>query len=179
MKRRLPRAAAMPLLFAGALVLVLSVFSIVGCQKMQRRLHESTPATALPAWSPGSQLHAGVQPTPLPVKNPYEGSSYAMSEGQRLFEWYNCAGCHFRGGGGIGPALMDRVWIYGDDPASLYSTIVGGRPNGMPAWRGKIPDYQVWQLVTYVEAMRAGRGIAAPPGPRQEHLQAGEGKISR
>ena len=65
------------------------------------------------------------------------------------------------------------------DPASLYSTIVGGRPNGMPAWRGKIPDYQVWQLVTYVEAMRAGRGIAAPPGPRQEHLQAGEGKISR
>jgi len=74
---------------------------------------------------------------------------------------------------------MDRVWIYGDDPASLYSTIVGGRPNGMPAWRGKIPDYQVWQLVTYVEAMRAGRGIAAPPGPRQEHLQAGEGKISR
>jgi cytochrome c oxidase cbb3-type subunit 3 len=113
------------------------------------------------------------------MKNPYEGNSYAVAEGQRLFEWYNCAGCHFRGGGGIGPALMDDVWIYGKDPANLYETIVEGRPNGMPAWGGKIPEYQVWQIITYVESLKADRGIAAPPGPRQEHLQAGEGKISR
>jgi cytochrome c oxidase cbb3-type subunit III len=151
----------------------------VGCEKMQRKLHETAPAASLPQVRPGGALHAGVQPPPPPVRNPYEGNSYAMSEGQRLFEWYNCAGCHFRGGGGIGPALMDDVWIYGKEPADIYDTIVQGRPNGMPAWRGKIPDYQVWQLVTYVQALRADRDIAAPPGPRQEHLQAGEGKLSR
>jgi cytochrome c oxidase cbb3-type subunit 3 len=74
---------------------------------------------------------------------------------------------------------MDEAWIYGKDPASLYTSIVDGRPNGMPAWRGRIPDYQIWQLVSYVEALRADRGIAAPPGPREEHLQAGEGLVSR
>jgi cytochrome c oxidase cbb3-type subunit III len=165
----------------GLAVLALGVaLSPCACQKMQRRLHETAPPAALPDTVTGGQhLHAGPNRPPRPVKNPYEGNSYAVAEGQRLFEWYNCAGCHFRGGGGIGPALMDDVWIYGKDPANLYETIVEGRPNGMPAWGGKIPDYQVWQLVTYVEAMKAGRGIAAPPGPRQEHLQAGEGKISR
>jgi cytochrome c oxidase cbb3-type subunit III len=149
------------------------------CQKMQRRLHETAPAAALPEGLAGGELQAGAPTTPRPMANPYEGNSYALAEGQRLFEWYNCAGCHFRGGGGIGPALMDDVWIYGKDPANIYQTIVEGRPNGMPAFRGKIPDYEVWQLVSYVEALKADRSISAPPGPRQEHLQAGEGTFSR
>jgi cytochrome c oxidase cbb3-type subunit 3 len=149
------------------------------CQKMQRRLHETAPAAALPDGLAGGELQAGPTTTARPMANPYEGNSYAVAEGQRLFEWYNCAGCHFRGGGGIGPALMDDVWIYGKDPANVYQTIVEGRPNGMPAWRGKIPDYQVWQIVTYVESLDAKRSISAPPGPRQEHLQAGEGVYSR
>jgi cytochrome c oxidase cbb3-type subunit 3 len=155
------------------------LLAAAACQKMQRRLHEPAPFSAPPKSHAGGPLQAGPQTPPLSVKNPYEGNSYAASEGQRLFEWYNCAGCHFRGGGGIGPALMDDVWIYGKEPANLYETIVEGRPNGMPAWRGKIPEYQVWQLVTYVEELKGDRSISAPPGPRQEHLQAGEGKPSR
>ena len=153
---------------------------LAACQKTQRRLHETAPMSRLPFTLAGEpHMRAGPARRPPPMENPYEGNSYAAAEGQRLFEWYNCAGCHFRGGGGIGPALMDPVWIYGKDPADLYQSIVEGRPNGMPAWGGKIPEYQVWQLVTYVESLKAGRGIAAPPGPRQEHLQAGEGKYSR
>jgi cytochrome c oxidase cbb3-type subunit 3 len=84
-----------------------------------------------------------------------------------------------RGGGGIGPALMDDVWIYGKEPGNVFATIVEGRPNGMPAWRGKIPEYQIWQIVTYVESLQADRGISSPPGPREEHLQAREGRPSR
>jgi cytochrome c oxidase cbb3-type subunit 3 len=143
---------------------------------VQRRLHEAAPVAAIPsgAAAPDGAGAPGARPV-----NPYDGNSYALSEGERLYDWYNCSGCHARGGGGIGPALMDRTWIYGKDPASLYTSIVDGRPNGMPAWRGRIPDYQVWQLVSYVQALKADRGIAAPPGPRQEHLQAGEGKVSR
>ena len=41
------------------------------------------------------------------------------------------------------------------------------------------PDFQVWQLVTYVQALRGDRPIASPPGPREDHLQAGEGRPSR
>jgi cytochrome c oxidase cbb3-type subunit 3 len=88
-----------------------------------------------------------------PVSNPYEGNAYALSEGQRLFTWYNCVGCHAHGGGGSGPALMDSIWIYGDSPEQIYASIVQGRPNGMPSFGGHIPDYQVWQLVTYVRSL--------------------------
>ena len=48
---------------------------------------------------------------------------------------------------------MDAVWIYGDSSQNIYSTIVEGRPNGMPSFRQKIPDSQVQQLVAYVRSM--------------------------
>lgn len=163
MRSRFPDRAG-----AAALLIAAAVF-VLGCP---RRLHEEAPLARLSESDPSKR-------PPAPVTNPYAGNSYAMSEGQRLFTWYNCSGCHARGGGGIGPALMRKRWIYGGDPGHLYESIVDGRPNGMPAWRGRIPEYQVWQLVTFIGALQADRGIAAPPGPRQEHLQAGEGEVSR
>jgi len=45
---------------------------------------------------------------------------------------------------------MDDEWIYGFEPVNIFATIVEGRPNGMPSFRNRIPDYQVWQLVAYV-----------------------------
>ena len=44
----------------------------------------------------------------------------------------NCAGCHFNGGGGMGPPLMDNIWIYGDSIENIGASIREGRPNGMP-----------------------------------------------
>jgi cytochrome c oxidase cbb3-type subunit 3 len=97
------------------------------------------------------------------VNNPEYGKAYDISEGQRLFNWYNCSGCHANGGGGIGPPLIKTEWIYGGEPANLFDTIVKGRPNGMPAWGGKIPEYQVWQLVAYVRSMNKLEPKAATP----------------
>jgi cytochrome c oxidase cbb3-type subunit 3 len=85
-------------------------------------------------------------------------NAYAISEGKRLFDSYNCSGCHAHGGGAIGPALMDDRWIYGNEPANVFATIVEGRPNGMPSFRGKVPDFQVSQLVAYVRSMSALSG---------------------
>jgi cytochrome c oxidase cbb3-type subunit 3 len=48
---------------------------------------------------------------------------------------------------------MDSTWIYGSRPDQIYSDIVQGRPNGMPSYGGKIPEYQVWELVAYVRSM--------------------------
>ena len=76
-----------------------------------------------------------------------------LREGKRLYNAYNCVGCHAQGGGAIGPALMDSIWIYGSQPQQIYSDIVQGRPNGMPSFGGKLPDYQVWELVAYVRSM--------------------------
>src|SRR5881227_440650 len=67
----------------------------------------------------GSRLHPGADFEPggsLPhyqPSNPYDKSAYAISEGQRLFDWYNCSGCHSHGGGGMGPPLIKKEWIYG------------------------------------------------------------------
>lgn len=61
--------------------------------------------------------------------------------------------CHFHGGGGIGPPLMDDLWIYGSEPENIFATIVQSRPNGMPSFGGKIPEFQVWQLAAYVRSL--------------------------
>ena len=79
----------------------------------------------------------------------------------RLYKQYNCGGCHFNGGGGIGPALMDDSWIYGGRIDQIFNTIYQGRPNGMPAWGGKIPDDQIWQIATYVRSMSLPATLAA------------------
>jgi cytochrome c oxidase cbb3-type subunit III len=100
----------------------------------------------------------------------YEESAWHLSEGKRLFTWFNCSGCHGHGGGGSGPALMDDRWIYGGDIDRIYLTIVQGRPNGMPAFGGKIPSQQVWQLAAYVRSLGGHGPKAARPG-RDDHIQ--------
>jgi len=82
-----------------------------------------------------------------------EGNVQALAQGKMLYRWYNCSGCHAQGGGGIGPPLMDDQWIYGSRPDEIFATIMEGRPNGMPAFRGRIPEEQAWQIVAYVRSM--------------------------
>jgi cytochrome c oxidase cbb3-type subunit III len=135
-----------PAMIAFALVLS------SGCKREQRVFdpgaNQSQPADAVAL----NEVHAG-GPRSMPSESQYEQSAYAVSEGKRLYESYNCAGCHMHGGGGIGPALMDAQWIYGSHSQQIYSDIVQGRPNGMPSFGGRIPDYQVWEIVAYVRSL--------------------------
>jgi cytochrome c oxidase cbb3-type subunit III len=100
----------------------------------------------------------------------YEGNAYHVGEGKRLYQWFNCYGCHASGGGDSGPALMDDRWIYGGEIDQIYLTIVQGRPNGMPAFGGKIPSEQIWQLAAYVRSMGGHGPKSARPG-RDDHMQ--------
>ncbi|HEX4167799.1 MAG TPA: c-type cytochrome [Bryobacteraceae bacterium] len=141
----------------GALLLV------VGCQREKRDLRPSPPEIAVYGdAAKESDLRPGGPINPQPVvRNPYNASGYDVSEGQRLFNWYNCSGCHANGGGGIGPPLIKTTWIYGGEPANLFDTIVKGRPNGMPAWGGRIPAYQIWQIIAYVRSMNGQQPTSA------------------
>jgi cytochrome c oxidase cbb3-type subunit 3 len=155
---------------AGLTVFII-VLAIAACEREQRQFRSPASAATKVSTVRLSELQPG-SPVPAPeVKNPYEGSAYAISEGKRLYEWYNCAGCHFHGGGGIGPPLMDDQWIYGSDPANIFATIVEGRPNGMPSYRGKIPDHQLWQIVAYVRSLSGLVPQDAAPG-RSDHMNA-------
>lgn len=124
------------------------------CSRETRVLRQPPPANDILNTVQISGLNPGANsiPTP-PTSNIYQESAYAVSEGQKLYEQYNCVGCHAHGGGGIGPALMDSNWIYGSEPGNIFATITQGRPNGMPSFRNRIPQYQVWEIVAYVRSM--------------------------
>jgi cytochrome c oxidase cbb3-type subunit 3 len=94
----------------------------------------------------------------------YYDNAAAVNDGKRLFGQYNCSGCHSNGGGGMAPALMDDEWIYGDRLEQIHQTLVEGRPNGMPAWGGKIPDAQLWEISAYVRSMSLPQTLAAQNG---------------
>ena len=133
-------------------VSILICFTVVSCKREQRNFEQPPPSHKTYEVTMSDIRPGSMQPE-TSINNESETKSYDVSEGKRLYTQYNCAGCHFNGGGGIGPALMDAQWIYGEKPANVYDTILEGRPNGMPSFRHKIPDEQVWQIVAYVRSM--------------------------
>jgi cytochrome c oxidase cbb3-type subunit 3 len=160
------------------------------CHDESRRPRE--PATAseaalgTPPGDPGSATSEPLEPgppTPPPdagpsapitqrtFDSPYDDNAWAISEGKRLFDWMNCSGCHAHGGGGIGPALMDGSWRYGSgDPQSIYVSIVEGRPKGMPSYRGRLGEADVWKLVAYVRTL-SGRANHVAASGRNDSLR--------
>ena len=158
----------------GFVLLAVVGNSLLGsCRRETRRLQKNPLSGARAEGIRVGQLQPAPQPVaPVAPDNPgaYEANSYAISEGQRLYNWFNCVGCHAHGGGAIGPPLMDDIWIYGNDPANIFASIVEGRPNGMPSFRARIADYQVWQIVAYVRSLGGLEPTSATPA-RDDHLQ--------
>jgi cytochrome c oxidase cbb3-type subunit 3 len=126
----------------------------------------TSPAT-FPATLPASQV-AVLSPAAFP--NNYQNNAFALSEGHRSYEQYNCNTCHAHGGGDIGPPLMDDKWIYGSRPDQIFASIVQGRPNGMPAFGTRLNEQQVWQLTAYVRSLSGMASANAAPA-RQDHMQ--------
>jgi len=157
---------------AGPLVLALAIaVALAGCERETRRFGPP-PGAAGPAPDPlrSTSIRPGtsepVQPgiTPGDQARRYEENAYAVAQGKRLFRWYNCSGCHAQGGGGMGPALMDAKWLYGHTPQQIFATVVEGRPNGMPAFGGRIPEDQLWQIVAYVRSLSGQLRKDVAPG---------------
>ena len=173
--RHSPPALRLRVVGMGALALL--IFQ-AACKREERGFRVQPPSASAAEGRRMTDFQPGPRTPESPVKNEYEDNAYALSEGKRLFQEYNCSGCHFNGGGGIGPALMDDEWLYGDNPENIFETIVEGRPNGMPSFRGKVPDYQVWQLVAYVRSLSGQVGSNAAPG-RSDHMQTSSPEQSR
>lgn len=151
---------------------------LLGCQREERSFEpqpkggETDEKVALSTNSPGpggpvtEQADKGAE---------YEANAYHVTQGKRLFAWFNCSGCHANGGGGSGPALMDDVWTYGSGIENIVATIREGRPNGMPSFRGKIPDDQIWEIAAYVRSL--GRYVRKDVASgRNDSIQARPGE---
>src|SRR5579884_110484 len=143
--------------------------ALPSCKREERGFRVAPPAAQAIETVRVSDLEPGGRYDYQPIKNPYEKNAYAMGEGQQLFESYNCVGCHAHGGGGMAPPLMDDKWIYGSEPQNVYATIMEGRPNGMPSFRGKVPNDQAWKIVAYVRSLSGLVSKQAAPG-REDHM---------
>ena len=172
-----------------ALISLLAASLLYGCEREARHLEK--PATKPDDVAQADSM-ADLQPgqegrgmRALAAKGGYDGgNAYEVAQGKKYFQWYNCVGCHAHGGGAIGPALMDDQWIYGSKPDEIFATIMQGRPNGMPSFRGRIPEEQAWQIVAYVRSMSGldsgaapsrSEGLgAAPPEDRRKPQRPGE-----
>jgi cytochrome c oxidase cbb3-type subunit III len=99
--------------------------------------------------------NGGARPPQDPIGTRFEGNKLAIAAGKELFDQMNCTGCHFNGGGGMGPALMSGHWRYGGRIDQIYASIAQGRPNGMPSWQDSLQPQQMWELAAYAKSLAA------------------------
>ena len=128
---------------------------------------ESVQQPAVPKYVVDSALTPGVGHTAYtidPRAAQYYDNAEAVKTGKALFYAMNCSGCHSNGGGGMGPSLMDNLWIYGGRLEQIRQTIADGRPNGMPSWGARLSDADLWSLAAYVRSMSLPATLAAQGG---------------
>jgi cytochrome c oxidase cbb3-type subunit 3 len=116
---------------------------------------------------------AGPNPGALRLTNPFDGNADARTIGANLYLAYNCIDCHgMEGSGAMAPSLADGRWRFGGSPGEVFESIYQGRPEGMPAWGGRISDADVWRLVAYVRSLGAGKNVTTEnfTGRAQERM---------
>lgn len=152
------------------LAAVLAALAVPACKQRgdTAAANSAPPAIGIPVGPvPGPKT-----PMTLPT-NPYENDPVARAEGLKLFNWYNCSGCHGgHAGGGMGPNLRGGDFSYGDDPAHIFASIAEGRSKGMPSWGTKIPEDQIWKLVAYIKSMNTPQEPDPPLVPPQPEARS-------
>jgi cytochrome c oxidase cbb3-type subunit 3 len=142
--------------FRNSCVAAVALIAMLAACDREERHSRAKPIgeTVSSGESPPTIYPGGENPPPLdPRAAAYEHNANAIAQGQQLYSQMNCVGCHSHGGGGMGPALMDDEWRYGGRIDQVAATIAEGRPNGMPAWGGKLTPDQIWQLAAYVRSL--------------------------
>ena len=145
-------AAAMRLLlFAVATVLAVATTTASAQQDTVPQAQHGPNEIAVSGLFP----NGGAPPPQDPIGARFEGNKLAIAAGKELFGQMNCTGCHFNGGGGMGPALMSGHWRYGGRIDQIYASIAQGRPNGMPSWQDALQPQQIWELAAYAKSLSA------------------------
>jgi cytochrome c oxidase cbb3-type subunit 3 len=140
---------------ASLLILGAASVALAACNREERHSRAKPLGETVPAGeSPDTIWPGGTSPPPLDARAKlYDNNAPAIAEGQQLYMQMNCVGCHFHGGGGMGPPLMDDEWRYGGRIDQIAASIAEGRPNGMPSWRNKLTSDQIWKIAAYVRTL--------------------------
>ena len=169
--RRRPGGLARALVLSGVAILFLALAALVGCERESRRFEEIPPTAMASGLVRQVVLQPGIPTKDLVAgRSSYDENAWAIGEGYRLFNQFNCSGCHgTNGGGGMGPPLMDDQWIYGSDPENIVATIMEGRPNGMPSFRGRVSTQQAYELASYIRSLSGITPFISRPS-RSDHM---------
>jgi glucose/arabinose dehydrogenase len=121
---------------------LLSVFPIAALRAADQPFHDA-PASA------------------KAMKNPYSGQQAAVDAGKTVYA-RNCLACHGKAGQGTGnvPSLVGGKLTGVTQGEVFWFVTKGDKDNGMPSWAA-LPEEKRWQVVTYVEALAAGKATAA------------------
>jgi mono/diheme cytochrome c family protein len=85
------------------------------------------------------------------LRNPYAGIENHRLAGKKLFQRY-CSSCHGKNAGGtkgVPPLTSERVREASEGRLFWYIRN-GNRRAGMPGW-SRLPDEQLWQLVSFLQ----------------------------
>jgi cytochrome c oxidase cbb3-type subunit 3 len=140
----------------AALVMIAVSAGLCGCEVEKRKVGPSAPSSA-----PTSNADARSQT--------YKSNLYEQSEGGRMYRWLGCDSCHSE----TAPEPLRMAsgrWVYGGSIPDLYRSIAQGRA-GMPAYAGRVPSQQIWQLAGYVSSRPKLRPALRE---RQSDAQKGE-----
>jgi cbb3-type cytochrome c oxidase subunit III len=97
------------------------------------------------------------------LKNPEPGNIESIEAGKKLYARY-CASCHGPGGkgdggmalsGGTPSDLTDDAWDYGSTDGEIFIAIKEGVSADMLAYKEKLNDKQIWQVVIFLRSIGA------------------------
>jgi cbb3-type cytochrome c oxidase subunit III len=112
--------------------------------------------------SAGAQAHeARRNPEAQKIKNPEPQNAESIEAGKKVYQRY-CAACHGPNGKGDGglalsggePSdLTDDAWDYGSTDGEIFVVIRDGVTADMLAYKEKLTEKQIWQVVNYIRSI--------------------------
>jgi mono/diheme cytochrome c family protein len=111
----------------------------------------------------GGAAKPAAKPAAGAVKNPVASTPASITAGAAAYKKY-CAFCHGADAKGNGPLapkdsmppdLTDATWKLGSTDADIFGAIVngGGANSKMIAFKGKMPDQDVWHIVNFIRSL--------------------------
>ena len=95
------------------------------------------------------------------LKNPVPSDAESTEAGRLLYKRH-CASCHGPNGkgdggmalsGGTPSDLTDETWDYGSTDGEIFTSIREGVSADMLAYKEKLNDKQIWQVVNYLRSL--------------------------
>ena len=97
------------------------------------------------------------------IKNPVAATPVSVTAGAAAYKKY-CAFCHgvdAKGNGPLAPkdsnppSLVDAEWTHGSTDGEIFHLVSAGAGPGskMVAFKGKIPDPDLWNIVNYLRSL--------------------------